>query len=286
MDKIRTSCSNLPTGWVKEVVIRKSGASAGKSDVYYYSPEGKKCRSKPQMLQYLPDDFDIENFDFRAGNDISLKKRKKRKDDFDFGKDFNLPNSKPNRQTKKAWDNIEVTVLSGKHSKENKDEVYYPHAKKPLSRSMLAENEAKKKRADILSQQFAKPRQLFWHLRLQNLFPINEKTMELCKQAELNNFVKEILPGSNNQSLLNSLAYNFLNCNKIVGQQASLSALRKHPTALCNADQPFTTPISISDDMIQLQRKRVESARKKLAEAQDLLRALEEEDEDIDDMEE
>ena len=151
---------------------------------------------------------------------------------------------------------------------------------------MLAENEAKRKRAENLSQQLTKPRQLFWQLRLQNLLPINEKTMEFCKQAELDNFVKEILPGGTNQSLLNSLAYSLFNNNKIVGQQASLNALRKHPTALCNAEQPFTTAISISDEMLQLQRKRVESARRKLAEAQDLLKALEEEEEDLDDMEE
>ena len=35
-EKIRTPCEALPTGWSKEIVTRRSGLSAGKSDVYYY----------------------------------------------------------------------------------------------------------------------------------------------------------------------------------------------------------------------------------------------------------
>lgn len=36
MERKRTTCPSLPTGWKKEEVIRKSGLSAGKSDIYYY----------------------------------------------------------------------------------------------------------------------------------------------------------------------------------------------------------------------------------------------------------
>jgi len=277
-DKIRTAVSSLPQGWVREVVIRKSGASAGKSDVYYYSPDGKKCRSKVQMAQYLPDDFELDGFDFRVGkNTDSFKRVKKRKDDFHFGKDFAISGNeaKPSRQTKKARENnIKVHVIN-KAEKEDR-------TRRPLSRT--AETEQKRRRAENLSTRCSKPKQLFWQKRLQHMRPMNEKTMEACPSSQVDAYIKDLLPNSNNQALLNSLWYALFSNIKVSGQHASMAALRKHPTALCNTEQPFTAPFTITDDLLHAQEKKVEAVRKKLTEAHELLQALEDEEEDLDDM--
>ncbi|MEJ1280130.1 methyl-CpG binding domain protein 2 [Cricetulus griseus] len=69
-------CPALPPGWKKEEVIRKSGLSAGKSDVYYFSPSGKKFRSKPQLARYLGNAVDLSSFDFRTGKMMPSKLQK------------------------------------------------------------------------------------------------------------------------------------------------------------------------------------------------------------------
>ncbi|XP_030879244.1 methyl-CpG-binding domain protein 2-like, partial [Leptonychotes weddellii] len=72
----RMDCPALPPGWKKEEVIRKSGLSAGKSDVYYFSPSGKKFRSKPQLARYLGNTVDLSSFDFRTGKMMPSKLQK------------------------------------------------------------------------------------------------------------------------------------------------------------------------------------------------------------------
>ncbi|XP_048876812.1 methyl-CpG-binding domain protein 2 isoform X2 [Brienomyrus brachyistius] len=76
MERKRMDCPALPPGWKKEEVIRKSGLSAGKSDVYYYSPTGKKFRSKPQLSRYLGNTVDLGCFDFRTGKMMPSKLQK------------------------------------------------------------------------------------------------------------------------------------------------------------------------------------------------------------------
>ncbi|XP_065587279.1 methyl-CpG-binding domain protein 2-like, partial [Cyrtonyx montezumae] len=72
----RVDCPALPPGWKKEEVIRKSGLSAGKSDVYYFSPSGKKFRSKPQLARFLGNAVDLSSFDFRTGKMMPGKAQK------------------------------------------------------------------------------------------------------------------------------------------------------------------------------------------------------------------
>ena len=78
------------------------------------------------MTQYLPEEFDIEGFDFRAGKNIDavLKRRKRRKEDFNYGKDFNMLGNhiKSNRQIKKAKESINVNVLNSKDVEGEKTE--------------------------------------------------------------------------------------------------------------------------------------------------------------------
>uniref|UniRef100_UPI00358F3D27 methyl-CpG-binding domain protein 2-like isoform X2 n=1 Tax=Myxine glutinosa TaxID=7769 RepID=UPI00358F3D27 len=79
MEKRRTECPGLPSGWTREEVTRKSGLSAGKLDIYYYSPAGKKFRSKPQLTRALDGTIDLTSFDFRTGCMIARKQKNKHK---------------------------------------------------------------------------------------------------------------------------------------------------------------------------------------------------------------
>ncbi|XP_065911013.1 uncharacterized protein [Dysidea avara] len=71
----RTTPAGLPPGWRREVVVRKSGQSAGKYDVYYFSPDGKKFRSKPQIVRYLGESVDLNLFDFSGRSPVGGQRR-------------------------------------------------------------------------------------------------------------------------------------------------------------------------------------------------------------------
>lgn len=67
----------LPKGWRRNVVKRLSGKTAGKYDVYFYSPENQKFRSRVKLLEYFQEqalDFNIDDFEFCQTGATSTKK--------------------------------------------------------------------------------------------------------------------------------------------------------------------------------------------------------------------
>jgi len=73
---------NLPSGWKRKVVERKSGASAGKFDVYLFSPDDKKFRSVPELVAHLrqiKSKLTADNFDFTVWGKKNLPPKTKKK---------------------------------------------------------------------------------------------------------------------------------------------------------------------------------------------------------------
>ncbi|XP_035205539.1 methyl-CpG-binding domain protein 4-like isoform X2 [Stegodyphus dumicola] len=64
----------VPKGWRKEIRKRKKGRTAGRHDVYFYSPSNEVFRSKRGLQKYLEEsksDLRITDFDFSWNNGIS-----------------------------------------------------------------------------------------------------------------------------------------------------------------------------------------------------------------------
>jgi hypothetical protein len=63
--------SPCPSGFKRLVVQREGGSSAGKLDTYYFSPEGKSLRSRPDISRYLDNAGivkpTVDAFDFITG---------------------------------------------------------------------------------------------------------------------------------------------------------------------------------------------------------------------------
>ncbi|KAK7866578.1 hypothetical protein R5R35_010423 [Gryllus longicercus] len=244
VEKKKFECSALPKGWQREEVIRKSGISAGKVDVYYYSPNGKKFRSKPQLARYLGDALDLATFDFRSGkiNSLLLRKNKKQRGtQFDYSRGVRNDASlvPPIRQTASIF-------------------------KQPVTVYKTQEGKVK---ADFKHGAQEKPKQLFWEKRLEGLRACDLDGFEF-DAMELPRALRAVGPHVGEETLLQSVATALhVSTQPVTGQTGSRSALEKNPGVFLNPDQPLVQAVAVADEDIKRQEERVATARKKLQDA-------------------
>uniref|UniRef100_A0A8D2Q3P5 Methyl-CpG binding domain protein 2 n=2 Tax=Varanus komodoensis TaxID=61221 RepID=A0A8D2Q3P5_VARKO len=238
----RVDCPALPPGWKKEEVIRKSGLSAGKSDVYYFSPSGKKFRSKPQLARYLGNTVDLSSFDFRTGKMMPSKlqknKQRLRNDSLNQNKGKpDLNTTLPIRQTASIF-------------------------KQPVTKVTNHPNNKVKSDPQRVIEQ---PRQLFWEKRLQGL-SASDVSEQIIKSMELPKGLQGVGPGNSDETLLSAVASALHTSSAPITGQLS-AAVEKNPAVWLNTSQPLCKAFIVTDEDIRKQEERVQQVRKKLEEA-------------------
>uniref|UniRef100_A0A674HUC1 Methyl-CpG binding domain protein 2 n=1 Tax=Terrapene triunguis TaxID=2587831 RepID=A0A674HUC1_9SAUR len=208
----RMDCPALPPGWKKEEVIRKSGLSAGKSDVYYFSPSGKKFRSKPQLARYLGNTVDLSSFDFRTGKMMPSKLQK-------------------NKQR-----------LRNDSLNQNKVSSIF---KQPVTK--VTNHPSNKVRSDP-QRVTEQPRQLFWEKRLQGL-SASDVSEQIIKSMELPKGLQGIGPGNNDETLLSAVASALHTSSAPITGQLS-AAVEKNPAVWLNTSQPLCKAFIVTDEDI------------------------------------
>ncbi|XP_019647332.1 PREDICTED: methyl-CpG-binding protein 2-like isoform X1 [Branchiostoma belcheri] len=142
----------LPKGWTKKVVLRQSGASAGKTDTYFYSPEGKKFRSRTEIAKYCKDKglkIDVESFTF-GGKVTSPAKKTPAKETPTTSRGRGRPpkSAAKEKEQQKTPGKLVVKMQFSppkKRSKSSDSSSKEPAAKKPRGRPPKAKQEVKVK---------------------------------------------------------------------------------------------------------------------------------------------
>uniref|UniRef100_A0AAQ4PM03 MBD domain-containing protein n=1 Tax=Gasterosteus aculeatus aculeatus TaxID=481459 RepID=A0AAQ4PM03_GASAC len=227
MEKKRSDCPALPPGWRKEKVIRKSGLSAGKSDVYYYSPSGKKFRSKPQLSRYLGNEVDLGCFDFRTGKMLPGKmqknKQRLRHDLLGLAKGGkpDLNTALPIRQTASIF-------------------------KQPVTK--VTSHPSNKVKAD-LQRASEQPRQLFWERRLKGL-QSSDVSEEVLRTMSLPKGLQGVGPDSSDDTLLSAIASALHMSSAPITGQTTVAA-EKNPAIWLNTSQPLCKSFTVTDEQIR-----------------------------------
>lgn len=244
-EKRRFVCSSLPKGWQREDVPRKGGLSAGKIDVYYYSPTGVKVRSKPELIKLLGDQFDLSMFDFKAGkfsSGLIQKQPKQKKPDPQFApaKRSEASLVPPIRQTASIF-------------------------KQPVTLFKTHEAKVRSDLKNVAGKE--KPSQLLWEKRFAGI-SANCRGMDRDAAMTLPDMIQSVGLGVDGKILLTSISTALhMASEPVYGQTGKLEIIEKDPGVFLNPGQPLMVKVTVNEDDINKQEEKVKRARQRLAEA-------------------
>ncbi|XP_048197698.1 methyl-CpG-binding domain protein 3 isoform X3 [Perognathus longimembris pacificus] len=257
MERKRWECPALPQGWEREEVPRRSGLSAGHRDVFYYSPSGKKFRSKPQLARYLGGSMDLSTFDFRTGKMLMSKMNKSRQR-------VRYDSSNQVKWTPAGAARCSALSPQGKPDLNTALPVRQTASifKQPVTK--ITNHPSNKVKSDP-QKAVDQPRQLFWEKKLSGLsaFDIAE---ELVRTMDLPKGLQGVGPGCTDETLLSAIASALHTSTMPITGQLS-AAVEKNPGVWLNTTQPLCKAFMVTDEDIRKQEELVQQVRKRLEEA-------------------
>uniref|UniRef100_A0A182QMJ0 MBD domain-containing protein n=1 Tax=Anopheles farauti TaxID=69004 RepID=A0A182QMJ0_9DIPT len=305
IERKRNDCVALPKGWQREEVLRKTGLSAGKVDVYYYSPTGKRIESKPQLARALGDTIDLSTFDYQAGRTIAPPSMAAAQllHASPHGPGYQLL-QQHHQQHQHAGNcqamrrklppsavpfggshSLSATPISSGCGTKPPHQYDYSRAmradtslippirqtasifKQPVTVVRSQESDNGKVKRDLQHGNQVKPKQLFWEKRLENLGASNTHNEEIGS-IELPKRLRAIGPGIRETTVLQSLATALHhNTLPVTGQTASKTSLNTNAGVFINPHQPLMTNVTITEEDVKRQEDRVQYARLRLQEA-------------------
>ncbi|CAK8681839.1 methyl-CpG-binding domain protein 2-like [Clavelina lepadiformis] len=235
--KKRTPAIGLPNGWMREETVRQNGLSRGKSDIYYLSPNGKKIRSKPELIRYLGNKYDLTCFDYRSGKMLTEKIRSRKGRSHDPNK-VNLDTSIPNRQTASIFKQ--------------------PVTKKTNHKSNKVKSEQTKVGSKV-------PQQVFKEKRLSGIKPMDVADT-VIESIDLPQAIQGIGPSMTSEELLQQIASQLHSASTPITGQTSSNVV-KDPCVWLNTQQPICKSFVVTENDIRKQESRVLAARERLEQA-------------------
>uniref|UniRef100_A0A3Q3G7A6 Methyl-CpG binding domain protein 2 n=1 Tax=Labrus bergylta TaxID=56723 RepID=A0A3Q3G7A6_9LABR len=191
----------------------------------FFSPSGKKFRSKPQLSRYLGNTVDLGCFDFRTGKMMPGKmqknKQRLRHDHSRFKRKLDLNTALPIRQTASIFKQPVTKVTSHPGNKVKPD----------------------------LQRGADQPRQLFWERRLKGLRS-SDVTEEVLRSMDLPKGLQSVGPDTSDDTLLSAIASALHMSSAPITGQTSVAA-EKNPAIWLNVSQPLCKAFTVTDEHIR-----------------------------------